>query len=81
MENALISPEAVDVGVQHHLQEWDEEVEDEPDVDHLDVGGLGEAVADGDEEGRQDQEGGQVHGHDGLEVRGSGEEQEDSRRK
>ena len=39
----------------------------EPDVDHLDVGGLGQASGDADEQGGEHQEGGQVHRHRRLE--------------
>ena len=39
----------------------------EPDVDHLDVGGLGQAAGDADEQCGQHQEGGQVHRHRRLE--------------
>ena len=39
----------------------------EPDVDHLDVGGLGQAAGDADEQGGEHQEGGQVHRHRRLE--------------
>ena len=37
--------------------------EDEPDVDHLDVGGLGKASCHADEQGGQHQQGGEVHRH------------------
>ena len=40
------APEAVHVGVQQHLQEGDEEVEDQPDLDHLHVGGEGQRGRD-----------------------------------
>ena len=39
----------------------------QPDVDHLHVGGGGEGVGDGDEERGEDQLGGEVHRHHGLE--------------
>ena len=39
-----IIPQAVDVSVHHDLCEWDEECEDEPDIDHLDLGCLGQGV-------------------------------------
>ena len=35
------------------VNEWLEEVEEEPDVDHLDIGRLGEIVADVDKHGCQ----------------------------
>ena len=40
---------------------------DQPDVDHLDVGGLRKAPWDADEEGGEDEEGGQVDRDDRLE--------------
>ena len=39
---------------------------DEPDVDHLDVGGLWQAARHADEQGRQHQQGRQVHGYSRL---------------
>ena len=42
---------------QYHL------CEDEPDVNHLDIGGLREAAGHADEQGRQHQQRCQVHRH------------------
>ena len=36
-----------------NLNEWKKEVEDEPNVDHLDVGSFGQVVGDVDEHGGQ----------------------------
>ena len=42
----LFLPEVIHVRVKQHLQKGDEEVEDEPDLDHLDVGCEGEGGRD-----------------------------------
>ena len=44
--------------------------EDEPDVDHLDIGGGGQRLGHADEEGGQHQQRGQVHRHHRLEEEG-----------
>ena len=41
----IVIPQHVHVGMKHNLNKGDEEVEDEPDIHHLDVRGLGEVVA------------------------------------
>ena len=46
-------PKGVHVGVDQDLSEWKKEVEDEPNVDHLDVGSFGQVVGDVDEHGGQ----------------------------
>ena len=46
-------PEGVHIRVDENLNERKQEIEDEPDVDHLDVGGLGQVVRDIDEHGGQ----------------------------
>ena len=53
-----------------HLEEWDHQIEDQPDVHHLDVRCLGKIFRDGDEHGRQDEHHGQVDRDDGLEEEG-----------
>ena len=60
-------PHVVHEGVQQDGHEGNQLGEDQPDVDHLDVGGRREGVGDGDEEGRQDELAGQVDRHHGLE--------------
>ena len=50
-----------------YFKEWNGEWGDKPDVDHLDVGSLGQAVGHGDEHGGEHQHAGQVHRHHGLE--------------
>lgn len=49
------------------LHEGDAEHEDEPHVDHLDVGRVGQVVGHGDEERGEHEQRRQVHRHDGLE--------------
>ena len=67
--------ERVNVGVQEHLHQRHEEGAEQPEVDHLDVGGGGQRVGDADEDGGEDEEAGQVDRHrclkeEGLEVVG-----------
>ena len=45
----LVHLEVVHVGRHQDVVKWFYQVEEQPDVDHLDVGGLGEIVADIDE--------------------------------
>ena len=49
-----------------HLKEWDHQIENEPNVNHLDVGGLGQVLRDGYEHGCQHQHHSQVDGDNGL---------------
>ena len=56
-----------------NLQEGNAEGGDQPNVHHLDVGGLGQAVRHGDEHGGEHQHAGQVDAHPRPEVRGSEE--------
>ena len=56
------------VGLQKNLKKRNDHTEDEPDVNHLDVGGLRESVGDSHVEGGQDQHHRQVDGDDGLKV-------------
>ena len=46
-------PEGVHVCVDKNLDEGKKEIEDQPDVDHLDIGGLRQVVGDVDEHGGQ----------------------------
>ena len=41
----IVIPQHVHIGMKHDLNKGDEEVEDEPDIHHLDVRGLREVVA------------------------------------
>ena len=49
-----------------NLKEGNKEDKDEPDVDHLDVGGLGEVLGHRDEHRDQHQHHCQVHHHCGF---------------
>ena len=62
----LIIPEGVHVCVEQHHDERVEQVEQQPGVHHLHVGGLGQAVTHIDEHRCKDQHRGQVHCDDGL---------------
>ena len=62
-----IRPHVVHQGMEENRHERNQLREDEPDIDHLHVGGGGEGVRDGDEEGRENQLGGEVDRHHGLE--------------
>ena len=66
----VLLPHAVHEGVEQHLGEGNQLGEDQPDVDHLDVGSRRQRVGDGDEEGGEDQLGGQVDCHNSLEEEG-----------
>ena len=54
--------------LQDDLHKGDDEVEDEPDVDELHVGRPWQRVGDADEEGRQHQKRGDIHGCNGFKV-------------
>ena len=43
-----VCPQAVHVGVEEDQDEGQEEVEDEPDVDHLDIGSGGKVITHAD---------------------------------
>ena len=62
----LVHLEVVHVGRHQDVVERLDQVEEQPDVDHLDVGGLGQVVADVDEHGGEHQHGGDVDGDHGL---------------
>ena len=49
--------------MQQHLHKCNHLGKDEPNINHLDVGCLGEGARDTDEEGGEDKEGGQVDSH------------------
>ena len=51
----IVDLEAVHVGRHQDVVERLDQVEEQPDVDHLDVGGLGKVVADTDEHCCEDQ--------------------------
>ena len=50
-----------------NLQKWDKKVDNEPDIDHLDVGGLWEGLGDTDEQSGQNQQDSKVDRHGGFE--------------
>ena len=54
--------ESFDVSLQENVNKWLEQVEQEPDVDHLDIGRLGEVVTHVDEHRRQDKHDGDIPG-------------------
>ena len=51
----IVYLETVHVRRHQDVIEWLDQVEEQPDVDHLDVGGLGEIVADIDEHRSENQ--------------------------
>ena len=51
----IVPPETVHVRRHEYVVEGLDQVEEQPDVDHLDVGGLGEVVADVDEHRSENQ--------------------------
>ena len=53
-----------------YLKEWDHQIENQPNIHHLDVRCLGKVFGDGDEHGRQDEQHRQVDRDDGLEEEG-----------
>merc|ERR1712004_892979 len=57
----LLLPEILDGSEKHHLGKGNQLAENEPDVDHLDVRGGGQALHLADEDGGHHQHGGQVH--------------------
>ena len=54
------------VSVKKNLNEWKQQVKYEPDIHHLDIGGVRETLTDTDEEGDQHQHAGQVDGHNSF---------------
>ena len=51
----VVDLEVVHVGGHQDVVEWLDQVEEQPDVDHLDVGGLWKVVADVDEHRSENQ--------------------------
>ena len=71
VDQPLVSvPHGLDEGVKEDLHEGDELGEDQPDVDHLDVGRGREGLGDGDEESGEDEECSQIDHDDSLEEEG-----------
>ena len=62
----LIIPQCIHVGVNEHHNEGIKQVEQQPHIHHLHVGGLGKVVAHVDEHRSQHQHGGQVNSDDSL---------------
>ena len=62
----LIIPQKIHVGVQENFNEWKEQIEDEPDVNHLDIGGFRKVIGHADEHGGEHQHAGEVHCHHGF---------------
>ena len=60
-------PQRLDVSLHNDVNEGFEQVEDQPDINHLDVGRRGQALADADEQGRDDEEHGDVGRDEPLE--------------
>ena len=48
----FLCAESFNVSLQENVNKWLEQVEQEPDVNHLDIGGLGEVVTYVDEHRR-----------------------------
>ena len=53
-----------------YLKEWDHQIENQPNIHHLDVRCLGKVFGDGDEHGRQDEQYRQVDCDDSLKEEG-----------
>ena len=53
----LIIPQKIHVGVQENFNEWKKQIEDEPDVNHLDRGGFRKVIGHADEHGGEHQKG------------------------
>ena len=62
--------EGLNVGLEKYVNEGFEEVEDEPSINHLDVGSLGEIVAYADKHRRKDEHDGNIEGDDGFKEEG-----------
>ena len=62
----IITPDSIHVGMEQHHYEGVEQVEQQPGIHHLHVGGLGQAVTDVDEHRRQHQHTGQIYSNDCL---------------
>ena len=67
MPIVVVLPEVLHAGDDDHLGEGSQLAEDQPDVNHLHVGRLGQALHLADEDGRHDQHGRQVDAQGRLE--------------
>ena len=63
----LLCPHLVNVCVQEHLTEGQDLTEDEPNINHLNIGGGRKASRDADKEGRKNKEGCQVDADNSFE--------------
>ena len=59
----FLGSKAVHVSVEQDKDEGEEQVKDEPNINHLDIGGGRQAATDADEHRRQHKHGGQIHSH------------------
>ena len=62
----FLCAESFNVSLQENVNKWLEQVEQEPDVDHLDIGRLREVVTHIDEHRCQDKHDGYIQGYDSL---------------
>ena len=62
----IVNLETVHVRRHQDVVEWLDQVEEQPDVDHLDVGGLWKVVADIDEHCSEDQHDRHIQGDHGF---------------
>ena len=62
--------QGLNVGLKYDVNEWFEEVKDEPGVNHLDIGSLRQIVAYADKHRRQDEHYGDIEGDDGFKEEG-----------
>ena len=60
-------PQRLNVCLHDDVNEWFEQVEDQPDVDHLDVGRRGQALGHADEQSRDNEENCHVRGDEAFE--------------
>ena len=66
----LIISQSVHIGVQQYYDEGVEQVEQQPHINHLHVGGLGQVVTHVDEHRRQHQHWGQINSNNCLKDKG-----------
>ena len=64
----FLCAESFNVSLQEDVNEWLEQVEQKPDVDHLDIGSLGEIVTYVDEHRCQDQHYRHIQGNNSLRI-------------
>ena len=62
----IVPSETVHVSRHQDVIEWLDQVEEQPDVDHFDVGGLGKVVADIDEHRSENQHRRHIQRYHGL---------------